>query len=111
MQFIGIPYVYGGSSPSTGFDCSGLTQYVYKHFGYSINRIRQYTEGVPVNKADLKPGDLVFFNTQGTGISHVGMYIGDGQFIHAPTTGRTVCITRLDSDFYSSRYVCAVRIV
>ncbi len=111
MQFIGVPYVYGGSSPTTGFDCSGLTQYVYKHFGYNINRISQYTEGVRVEKANLKPGDLVFFNTQGSGISHVGMYIGDGQFIHAPSPGKTVCVTRLDSDFYSTRFVCAVRII
>lgn len=111
MQFIGIPYVYGGSSPNTGFDCSGLTQYVYKHFGYNVNRVRQYTEGTKVAKEDLKPGDLVFFNTQGAGISHVGLYIGNGQFLHAPSPGKTVCIARLDSDYYVARYVCAVRIV
>ncbi len=111
MQFIGVPYVYGGKSPITGFDCSGLTQYVYEAFGYNIPRVTQHQAGVKVTKAELKPADLVFFNTQGTGISHVGMYVGDGQFIHAPTPGKTVCLTRLDSSFYVNKFVTAVRII
>jgi cell wall-associated NlpC family hydrolase len=111
MQFIGIPYRYGGNSPSIGFDCSGLTQYVYAHFGYKINRTSQYKEGVSVSYSDLKPGDLVFFNTTGYGIGHVGMYVGNGQFIHAPSAGKTVRIERLDTGYYYNRFVCAVRIV
>jgi cell wall-associated NlpC family hydrolase len=111
MTFIGVPYVYGGASPSTGFDCSGLTQYVYNHFGYTICRTTQYKEGVPVERDELLPGDLVFFNTTGYGIGHVGMYVGDNQFIHAPSPGKTVCITRMDSSYYNSRFVCAVRII
>ena len=111
MTFIGVPYRYGGSSPSSGFDCSGLTQYVYNNFGYSICRTTQYKEGVPVERDELLPGDLVFFNTTGYGIGHVGMYIGDNQFIHAPSPGKTVCITRMDTGYYDTRYVCAVRII
>ncbi len=111
MTFLGVPYVYGGSSPSSGFDCSGLTQYVYNHFGYSICRTTQYKEGTPVEREELLPGDLVFFNTTGYGIGHVGMYIGNNQFIHAPSPGKTVCITRMDSDYYKTRFVCAVRII
>ncbi len=111
MTFIGIPYRYGGSSPSTGFDCSGLTQYVYKHFGYNICRTTQYKEGFSVSRDELLPGDLVFFNTTGYGIGHVGMYVGNNQFIHSPTPGKTVCITRMDTDYYNPRFVCAVRII
>ncbi|MBR5519369.1 MAG: SH3 domain-containing protein, partial [Clostridia bacterium] len=109
--FIGTPYVYGGSLPETGFDCSGFTKYVYAHFGIEIPRMQQYDAGVRVEKENLRPGDLVFFNTTGYSISHVGMYIGYGQFIHAPTTGKTVCITDLDSDYYAVRFVCATRIL
>ncbi|MBR4941129.1 MAG: SH3 domain-containing protein [Clostridia bacterium] len=111
MSFLGVPYRYGGADPSTGFDCSGLTQYVYNHFGYTICRTTQYKEGVPVERDELLPGDLVFFNTTGYGIGHVGMYIGDNQFIHAPSPGKTVCITRMDTDYYNPRFVCAVRII
>lgn len=109
--FIGVPYVYGGSLPETGFDCSGFTKYVYAHFGITIPRLKQYEAGRRVEKADLQPGDLVFFNTTGVSISHVGLYIGYGQFIHAPTVGKSVCITELESDYYASRFVCAVRIL
>jgi|GEM_PF-262608 len=109
--FIGVPYVYGGSLPETGFDCSGFTKYVYAQFGIEIPRMQQYNAGTRVAKEDLRPGDLVFFNTTGNTISHVGMYIGYGQFIHAPTTGKTVCITELDSEYYTTRYICATRIL
>lgn len=109
--FIGTPYVYGGSLPETGFDCSGFTKYVYAHFGIEIPRMQQYDAGTRVSKENLRPGDLVFFNTTGNSISHVGMYIGYGQFIHAPAAGKTVCITALESDYYTPRYVCATRIL
>lgn len=110
-EFIGTPYVYGGSLPETGFDCSGFTKYVYAQFGITIPRLQQYNAGTRVAKSDLRPGDLVFFKTGSTAIGHVGIYIGYGQFIHAPAPGKSVCITDLESEYYSTRYVCAVRIV
>lgn len=108
---IGTPYVYGGSLPETGFDCSGFTKYVYAHFGITIPRMQQYNAGTRVTRDALQPGDLVFFQTNGVSISHVGMYVGNGLFIHAPSAGRTVCLTSMDSDYYSSRFVCATRIL
>lgn len=91
-SFRGVPYVYGGTSPG-GFDCSGLMQYVYAHFGISLPRTsqEQFGVGTSVSQSDLKPGDLVFFN----GASHVGMYIGNGLMIHAPRTGEDVRIIAL----------------
>lgn len=94
-SFQGINYVYGGSSPS-GFDCSGLMQYVYAHFGISLPRTSfdQFGTGTAVSQSDLKPGDLVFFN----GASHVGMYIGNGLMIHAPHTGTVVQVAPVSSN-------------
>lgn len=94
-SFRGINYVYGGESPS-GFDCSGLMQYVYSHFGVSLPRTSfdQYSTGSSVSQSDLKPGDLVFFN----GASHVGMYVGNGLMIHAPHTGTVVQIAPVSSN-------------
>ena len=82
MQHLGTPYVWGGSSPSTGFDCSGLISYVYAQIGISLphHAASQYSYGTPVAYEDLQPADLVFFS----GLSHMGMYIGGGQFIHCP---------------------------
>lgn len=111
-QYIGVPYVWGGTSPS-GFDCSGFVQYVMKACGYSINRTAsaQLNNGTPVAYADLQPGDLVFFertyNTSSPA-SHVGIYIGNGQFIHASTGG--VCISNLSANYYASRYTTARRV-
>ena len=111
MQFIGTPYASGGSSPA-GFDCSGFTSYVYSNYGVSLPRTAagQASVGVEVAKNDLMPGDLVFFNTFG-GISHVGMYVGDNSFIHATVPGDTVKISSMSSSYYSSRYVCARRVM
>ncbi len=113
MSYIGTRYVYGGSSPSTGFDCSGFTQYVFKNFGYSLNRssAAQTKNGTAIEKSELQPGDLVFFSRAGYSVGHVGIYVGDGNFIHSPSTGDYVKITGLDEAYYNTRYVCARRIV
>jgi len=103
---LGVRYVYGGESPS-GFDCSGLMQYVYARLGVQIPRVAadQYRAGPHVSRADLRPGDLVFFDHLG----HVGMYVGGGRFIHAPHTGTVVEISSL-SGWYSETYVGATRV-
>ena len=109
-KFLGKPYVYGATGPNS-FDCSGLTLYVYNKFGVDISRTTytQVSQGTKVNRSDLKPGDLVFFNTEGS-ISHVGIYIGDGDFIHAPRTGKPVMVSSLSDDYYSKRFATARRI-
>lgn len=114
-NFLGCAYVLGRSGP-TAFDCSGLTQYVYKHFGYSINRgaTAQLKNGVAVSKDNLLPGDLVFFNNKGTGANvatHVGIYIGDGQFLHASSPKVGVVISDLYSAYYKKVYTTARRII
>jgi cell wall-associated NlpC family hydrolase len=105
-QYLGVPYVWGGASPS-GFDCSGLTMYVYAQLGVSLphNAAAQYGMGTPVPRDALEPGDLVFFD----GLGHVGIYVGGGSFIHAPHTGTVVQISSL-SGWYSDNYVGARRI-
>lgn len=114
LQFVGYPYVYGGSSPK-GFDCSGLTSYVYSQFGYSINRTasNQLSNGYAVEKSDLQPGDLVMFRQNGSTkpASHVGIYIGNNQYVHASTPGVGVIISDLNDPYISAGYVGARRIV
>lgn len=112
MQYLGCPYVYGGNGPSS-FDCSGFTSYVYRHFGYTINRTAstQLSNGISVSQSELQPGDLVFFRANTTkAASHVGIYIGNGMFIHASTNTYTVKTDSLYSNWYSSVYVGARRI-
>jgi len=112
-QYLGYKYVSGGASPK-GFDCSGFTQYVYKQFGVSLYRSSgdQIKNGVAVAKNDLQPGDLVIFNNDAnTRIGHVGIYIGDGNFIHASNPSDGVKITTLLSGYYAQRYVGARRVI
>ena len=106
LQYLGIPYVWGGSSPSTGFDCSGFTSYVFAQVGVSLphHAASQYSMGTPVSYDQLAPGDLVFFS----GLGHVGIYIGQGQFVHAPHTGDVVRISSLGER--SGSYVGARRL-
>ncbi|SEF90010.1 NlpC/P60 family protein [Caloramator fervidus] len=110
-RFLGTRYRYSGQTPF-GFDCSGFTSYVYRCFGYNIphSSKEQYKIGVRVSKSQLLPGDLVFFNTNRKGISHVGIYIGNGKFIHASSGKGYVTITSLNDSYYLKRYVGAVRV-
>lgn len=113
-SYLGYKYVYGGSSPTTGFDCSGLTYYICGRLGYSINRTadNQANNGVYVAKENLQPGDLVFFSDFKThkGIGHVGIYIGNGKFVHASTPTKGVIESSLNQGDYVVRYVTARRI-
>lgn len=114
-SFIGVPYVYGGDSPSDGgFDCSGFTKYVFGNYGYTLNRISrdQALNGTYASRAYLEPGDLIFYSFEGDGvISHVGIYLGNGLMIHSPKTGDTVKITNVATSYWRDRYVTARRII
>ena len=113
--FLGCAYVYGGNGPKS-FDCSGLTKYVYKHFGYNINRTatQQLKNGVAVSKENLQPGDLVFFNSTNNDVNkatHVGIYIGNGEFLHASNKKLGVTITSLSDAYRIRTYTTARRIL
>lgn len=109
----GCPYVWGAEGPNT-FDCSGFTSYVFRNAaGVNLPRTSsaQSGYGKTVSKSNLQPGDLVFFNTSGSGVSHVGIYVGGGNMIHSPSTGKTVSVTSINSSYYSARFVTAKRVL
>lgn len=111
-KYVGVPYLWGGTTPS-GFDCSGYITYVYKQLNKSLPRTTagMYSAGISVKKSDLRPGDLVFFNTSGSGVSHAGIYIGEGKFAHS-SSSRGVSISSLEDPYYwKPRYIGARRIL
>lgn len=115
QQYLGYPYVYGGSSPR-GFDCSGFVKYVFANFGITLNRTAsaQMDNGTSVSKSELLPGDVVFFKKAGSSASrasHVGIYIGGNQFIHASTSKTGVIISDMDSSYYTTGFVGARRML
>lgn len=111
-QYVGVPYVWAGRSPS-GFDCSGFIYYVFDQLGYGLPRMAdgQFEVGIPVSRNSLEPGDLVFFETYEPGPSHVGIYIGNDQFIHASSGAGHVTVTPLNKTYYRDRYLGARRIL
>lgn len=117
MNQIGKPYHWGGTSPSTGFDCSGLVYYAYKdlvkfRIPRTANEMYHLRDAAPVNVAELESGDLVFFRTQGRGTAdHVGVYVGNGKFIQSPRSGQDIQVTSLSEDYWQRHYVGARRVV
>ena len=114
MGLLGVAYRYGGTSASTGFDCSGFMQHIFKRaMGVNLPRTsaEQAQMGVAVSRSELQPGDMVFFRTMGPGrISHVGLYIGNNNFIHAPRTGKRIEITSLGHKSWSAKYAFGRRV-
>lgn len=107
-SFVGVPYLWGGSSPDAGFDCSGLTMTVYQLNGLDLPRSsrEQHDTGIPVERDHLSKGDLVFFATSGGDkVSHVGVYAGEGRFIHAPGRDKTIRVDSLSGSYFRKRYV------
>ncbi|MDR2013149.1 MAG: C40 family peptidase [Rhodanobacter sp.] len=112
MSLRDVRYQRGGSEPSTGFDCSGFVRYVFRHTAGSDlprNSASQYLAGTEIDPSDMKTGDLVFFHVHGKRISHVGIYLGNGQFIHSPSTGKHVSISRLNEAYWARRFAGAKR--
>jgi cell wall-associated NlpC family hydrolase len=113
LGFRGVPYRLGGADPG-GFDCSGLVQYVFAQYGVTVPRVveQQYEVGDTIRPSDIKPGDLIFFNTKrrGDGASHVGIAIGQDSFVHAPNSSGVVRIETLGSAYWGSRYLGARRV-
>lgn len=115
-KFLGVPYKWGGTTPEEGFDCSGFTYYVFKQFGIKLNRTaeEQSRQGVYVEKSELRPGDLLFFDTNEKNngeVTHDGLYIGDNKFIHSANPRTVVRITDLSDSFYTRTYVKAKRVI
>ena len=112
MKYLGVPYVWAGTSPDVGFDCSGLVYYVYQELGYTLNRVAQsmYYNGTDVDLNDIRPGDILLFGSSVYNIWHAAIYVGNGNFIHAPYSGQVVSIQALSAT-YGMRLVAARRIV
>jgi cell wall-associated NlpC family hydrolase len=110
LQLVGRPYRYGGSSPATGFDCSGLVQYSYAKAGRKLPRSTedQRVSSERIRASDVRRGDLIFFDQEGKKHGHVGIYIGNGEFVHAPSSGKRVRRDRLDTPYWS-RHITEVR--
>ncbi|MFL4555830.1 C40 family peptidase [Yersinia kristensenii] len=117
MKQVGKPYRWGGASPNTGFDCSGLIYYAYKDvirikMPRTANEMYHLRDAAPVKRAELESGDLVFFNIANRGVAdHVGVYLGNGKFIQSPRTGEEIRISMLDNDYWQDHYVGARRVV
>ena len=115
MKYLGTPYRYGGNSPAGGFDCSGLVQFVFRDSaGVRLPRSTRDLVAIDapaVARDSLQPGDLVFFSPGGGGASHIGIYVGEGRFVHAPSSGGTVRLDLLDSDYWRRAYVGARRLL
>lgn len=107
--YFGAPYKNGGSSPA-GFDCSGFSMFIYKKNGLNIPRkaLSQYYSGKRITLKSAKPGDLVFFTVRSTQISHVGIYLGDNNFIHSPSSGKSILYASINTPYWKRRYVGAV---
>ena len=113
IGFLGVPYRYGGNTVETGFDCSGFVRAMYNQtVGHLLPRRaeEQAAATQPVARAELKPGDLVFFNTMRRAFSHVGIYVGEGKFIHAPRTGAQVRVEELNGSYWQRRFNGARRV-
>ena len=113
FSLLGTPYRWGGTSPDTGFDCSGLVGYVFRTIGIDLPRVSREMvgAGTPVKDRNaLAEGDLVFFGRNGSRIDHVGIYVGDGKFLHAPRTGRDVTVSSLTTGYWAQKYMQARRV-
>lgn len=112
MQYIGTPYVFGGTSLYYGIDCSAYVQRIFAQVGISLPRTAdvQFEVGTPISRGDLIPGDIVFFTTYTYGASHCGIYIGNGEFIHA-SSSRGVTVSSLGQNYYAARYIGARRVI
>lgn len=115
IGLVGTPYRYGGNTPEAGFDCSGLVGFVFRDaVGLSLPRsTRELIEidAQDIDRQDLQPGDLVFFNPRGGQVSHLGIYVGEGRFVHAPSSGGTVRLDALDSVYWNKAYAKAKRVL
>jgi cell wall-associated NlpC family hydrolase len=115
LGLVGTPYRYGGNTPAGGFDCSGLVQFVYRDAaGIRLPRSTRELVAMDARRVDrdrLRPGDLVFFNPGGGNASHIGIYVGEGRFVHAPSSGGTVRLDRLDAEYWRRNYSGARRIL
>ena len=112
VSMVGMPYLFGGSTPDAGFDCSGLVFYSYSQSGFSVPRtsLEQFRAARKISLNDAHEGDILFFEDQEK-LSHVGIYIGDGRFVHAPTSGRTVSIASIDNAYYQTHLVGVGRLL